>query len=140
MLKIFCCGERLGCHSTCNSGSQLSVDSYGGSEILSSGTGTALNKNNMNSLTRKWLNPNQTLSLKPKRTITNTTIIKGAKIRNRYNQVPHLTKDTNGKVTTHSETPETRAKMLAFSQQVTTMQKLTDVHIGITNTRHKKHK
>ena len=23
----------------------------------------------------------------------------GAKIRNRYNQVPHLTKDTNGKVT-----------------------------------------
>ena len=24
---------------------------------------------------------------------------KGAKIRNRYNQVPHLTKDTNGKVT-----------------------------------------
>ena len=26
----------------------------------------------------------------------------GAKIRNRYNQVPHLTQDTNGKVTTHS--------------------------------------
>ena len=26
-------------------------------------------------------------------------VIKGAKIRNRYNQVPHLTKDTNGKVT-----------------------------------------
>ena len=25
---------------------------------------------------------------------------KGAKIRNQYNQVPHLTKDTNGKVTT----------------------------------------
>ena len=24
---------------------------------------------------------------------------KGAKIRNRYNQVPHLTEDTNGKVT-----------------------------------------
>ena len=24
---------------------------------------------------------------------------KGAKIRNRYNQVPHLTQDTNGKVT-----------------------------------------
>ena len=23
----------------------------------------------------------------------------GAKIRNRYNQVPHLTQDTNGKVT-----------------------------------------
>ena len=27
-------------------------------------------------------------------------VSKGAKIRNRYNQVPHLTKDTNGKVTT----------------------------------------
>ena len=26
-------------------------------------------------------------------------VCKGAKIRNRYNQVPHLTKDTNGKVT-----------------------------------------
>ena len=26
-------------------------------------------------------------------------ISKGAKVRNRYNQVPHLTQDTNGKVT-----------------------------------------
>ena len=26
-------------------------------------------------------------------------VIKGAKIRNRYNQVPHLTQDTNWKVT-----------------------------------------
>ena len=26
-------------------------------------------------------------------------VSKGAKIRNRYNQVPHLTHDTNGKVT-----------------------------------------
>ena len=30
---------------------------------------------------------------------TDTKVSKGAKIRNRYNQVPHLTKDTNGKVT-----------------------------------------
>ena len=29
----------------------------------------------------------------------NNTISTGAKIRNRYNQVPHLTQDTNGKVT-----------------------------------------
>ena len=29
----------------------------------------------------------------------NFKVSKGAKIRNRYNQVPHLTKDTNGKVT-----------------------------------------
>ena len=29
----------------------------------------------------------------------NLKVSKGAKIRNRYNQVPHLTQDTNGKVT-----------------------------------------
>ena len=29
----------------------------------------------------------------------NVKVNKGAKIRNRYNQVPHLTQDTNGKVT-----------------------------------------
>ena len=28
-----------------------------------------------------------------------TKVSKGAKIRNRYNQVPHLTQDTHGKVT-----------------------------------------
>ena len=44
----------------------------------------------------------------------------GAKIRNRYNQVPHLTQDTNGKVTNSQKTPQTRAKRLALSQQVTT--------------------
>ena len=30
---------------------------------------------------------------------TGIKVSKGAKIRNRYNQVPHLTLDTNGKVT-----------------------------------------
>ena len=44
----------------------------------------------------------------------------GAKIRNRYNQVPHLTQDTNGKVTNSHKTPQTRAKRSALSQQVTT--------------------
>ena len=44
----------------------------------------------------------------------------GAKIRNRYNQVPHLTQDTNGKVTNSQKTPKTRAKRSALSQQVTT--------------------
>ena len=29
----------------------------------------------------------------------NMKVSKGAKFRNRYNQVPHLTQDTNGKVT-----------------------------------------
>ena len=46
----------------------------------------------------------------------------GAKIRNRYNQVPHLTQDTNGKVTNSQKTPQTRAKRSALSQQVTTKQ------------------
>ena len=44
----------------------------------------------------------------------------GAKIRNQYNQVPHLTQDTNGKVTNSQKTPQTRAKRSALSQQVTT--------------------
>ena len=44
----------------------------------------------------------------------------GAKIRNRYNQVPHLTQDTNGKVTNSQKIPQTRAKRSALSQQVTT--------------------
>ena len=34
-------------------------------------------------------------------------VSKGAKIRNRYNQVPHLTQDTNGKVTNSQKTPQT---------------------------------
>ena len=35
---------------------------------------------------------------------------KGAKIRNRYNKVPHLTQDTKWKVTNSYWTPQTRAK------------------------------
>ena len=49
-------------------------------------------------------------------------ISKDAKIRNRYNQVPHLTQDTNGKVTNTSYTPQ-RVKRSALSQQLTTRQK-----------------
>ena len=51
----------------------------------------------------------------PRSTDKTTLIIKvsnGAKIRNRYNQVPHLTQDTNGKVTNSQKTPQTRAKTL----------------------------
>ena len=33
------------------------------------------------------------------KTCSSIKVSKGAKIRNRYNQVPHLTQDTNGKVT-----------------------------------------
>ena len=47
-------------------------------------------------------------------------VSKGAKIRNRYNQVPHPTQDTNGKVTNSQQTPQTRAKRPAPSKQVTT--------------------
>ena len=49
-----------------------------------------------------------------------TKVSNGAKIRNRYNQVPHLTQDTNRKVTNSQKTPQTRAKRSALSQQVTT--------------------
>ena len=48
----------------------------------------------------------------------------GAKIRNRYNQVPHLTQDTNGKVTNSQKTPQTRAKRSSLSQQVTNWKQL----------------
>ena len=45
---------------------------------------------------------------------------KGAKIRNRYNQVPHLTQDTNGKVT-NSQLDTTNESQEAIPyQQVTT--------------------
>ena len=52
--------------------------------------------------------------------INTLKVSKVAKIRNRYNQVPHLTQDTNGKVTNSQKTPQTRAKRSALSQQVTT--------------------
>ena len=65
-------------------------------------------------------------------------VSKGAKIRNRYNQVPHLTQDTNGKVTNSQKTPQTRAKRSALSQQVTTKHILTDAHKEIANTRQNK--
>ena len=65
-------------------------------------------------------------------------VSKSAKIRNRYNQVPHLTQDTNGKVTNSQQTPQTRAKRSALSQQVTTKHILTDAHKDIANTRQNK--
>ena len=65
-------------------------------------------------------------------------VSKGAKIRNRYNQVPHLTQDTNGKVTNSQQTRQTRAKRSALSQQVTTKHIKTDAHKDIANTRQNK--
>ena len=44
--------------------------------------------------------PDNYLEVSPVVQVTkNLKVSKGAKIRNRYNQVPHLTQDTNGKVT-----------------------------------------
>ena len=51
--------------------------------------------------------------------ILSLKVSKGAKIRNRYNQVPHMTQDTNRKVTNSHPTPKTRAKRSVLSQQVT---------------------
>ena len=55
---------------------------------------------------------------------------KRAKIRNRYKQAPHLTQDTNGKVTT-SQLHITNESQ-EVSQQVTTRHQQTDVHESIT--------
>ena len=53
-------------------------------------------------MTRKVLNFQYDLGVK---------VSKGAKNRNRYNQVPHLTQDTNGKVTHLHLTKHTNGKV-----------------------------
>ena len=72
-------------------------------------------------------------------TAANTSFVKikvrkRAKIRNRYNQAPHPTQDTKGKVTTSqfNKTSQTRAKRPALSQQMTNRHQQTDVHESIT--------
>ena len=61
----------------------------------------------------------------------------GAKIRNRYNQVPHLTQDTNGKVTNSQKTTQTRAKRSALSQQVTINLELHHIYKRTLKTHHR---
>ena len=63
-------------------------------------------------------------------------VSKVAKIRNRYNQVPHLTQDTNGKIT--NSQPDTTNESQEVSQQVTTKHIETDAHKDIANTRQNK--
>ena len=46
-------------------------------------------------------------------------VSKGAKIRNRYNQVPHLTQDTNGKVTNSLLDTTNESQEVSPYQQVT---------------------
>ena len=43
-------------------------------------------------------------------------VSKDAKIRNRYNQVPHLTQDTNGKVTIGNVIGKTKSKQNLFGK------------------------
>ena len=50
----------------------------------------------------------------------NFKVSRGAKIRNRYNQVPHLTQDTNGKVTSSQLDTTNESQGVSPSQQVTT--------------------
>ena len=47
-------------------------------------------------------------------------VSKGLKIRNRYNQAPHLTQDTNGKVTNSWLDITNKSQEVSISQQVTT--------------------
>ena len=65
-------------------------------------------------------------------------VSKGAKIRNRYNQVPHLTQDTNGKVTNSQLDTTNESQEVSPSQQVTTKHIYTDAHKDIANTRQNK--
>ena len=62
-------------------------------------------------------------------------VSKGAKIRHRYNQVPHLTEDTNGKVT-HSQLDTTNE-----SQEVSPFPAGDhEAHINRRSQRHSKYK
>ena len=62
-------------------------------------------------------------------------VSKGAKIRNRYNQVPHLTQDTNGKVT-NSETYTTKESLEVNPFPAGDHK----AHVNICAQRHNKHK
>ena len=64
-------------------------------------------------------------------------VSKGAKIRNRYNQVPHLTQDTNGKVT-NSQLDTTNESQEVSHFPAGDHKAHTNVHKGIANTIQKK--
>ena len=66
---------------------------------------------------------------------TTVKVSKGAKIRSRYNQVPHLTQDTNGKVTNSQLDTTNESKELSpFSAGD------HKLHINRRAQRHSKHK
>ena len=63
------------------------------------------------------------------------TVSKGAKVRNRYNQVPHLNQDTNGKVT------NSQLDITNESQEVSPFPAGDHkAHINRRTQRHSKHK
>ena len=64
-------------------------------------------------------------------------VSKGATIRNRYNQVPHLTQDTNWKVTNSQLDTANESQEVSSFPAGDHKAKLTDAHKGITNTRQK---
>ena len=67
-------------------------------------------------------------------------VSKGAKIRNRYNQAPHLTQDTNGKVTNSQLNTTNKSQEVSHFPAGDHKAKINRRHKGIANTRQKKHK
>ena len=67
-------------------------------------------------------------------------VSKGANIKNRYNQVPHLTQDANGEVTNSQlDTTNESQKVKPFPSGDHKAH-ITDAHKDIANTRQNKHK
>ena len=62
-------------------------------------------------------------------------VSKGAKIRNRYNQVPHLTQDTNGKVTNSQLDTTNKSQEVSPFPAGDHKAHITDAHKDIANTR-----
>ena len=67
-------------------------------------------------------------------------VSKDAKIRNRYNEVPHLTQDTNGKVTNSQIDTTNKSQEVSPFPAGDHKAHITDPHKGIATVRQKKHK
>ena len=65
-------------------------------------------------------------------------VSKGAKIRNQYNQVPHLTQDTNGKVTNSQLDITNESQVVSPFPAGDHKAHVTDAHKDIVNTRQHK--
>ena len=67
--------------------------------------------------------------------VTGTKVSRGAKIRNRYNQVPHLTQDTNGKVTNSQLDTTNESQEVSPFPAGDHKANITNAHKDIANTR-----